>query len=284
MARGGRSDREEVKKTTEFPILTEPHVELKHMFNMGPIERQVSIKEIVFNVYARIEHSKNIGNYLSITVTPKDPKAEVAFMVKVVASYDIFPGQWCPTESDSLDCNKKTSKPLLNKMGFNLNPNVQISVKLDFEVVDQPSIVPRTLVDDVKVYVEEGKKLTLIGHDGRTTVSKRLFKIRSRAFDSMFNHNMKEKQTGEVEMSDFDVKTLDAFAHFLVHEDIKDGTETALGLYLLSDKYDVPALKLQTEKFILDNLKEFDLNQVFDIFVAINRPLVMNGFFKNFLR
>ena len=84
-------------------------------------------------------------------------------------------------------------------------------------------------------------------------------------------------------MDDFKVNTLEAFGHFLIHEEIEDGKETALGLYLLSGRNDVPALRLMSQRFILNNLKDFNLEEVFDVFLAIDRPLVVNGFFKNYL-
>lgn len=264
------------------------YFEFSHMYNSGPLERTITVNGMEYQLYSRIEDPKTIGKYLSVTVWQKGLKKEekaVMFEAKLEASYDIFPNQWCPAEKDTLDREKNTSRPLLNRMGFNLNPNVQVTIKLTFEPprnMIEP-FEPRTLAQDVEAYVDEGKQLTLIGRDGSTMVSKRLFKIRSRAFDVMFKHNLREKQTSEVVMDDFDVKTLEAFKHFLKEEEIENGSETAVGLYLLADKYDVPALRIMSEAFILKNLNHFDKDEIFDIFVAINRPLVVNGFFRNYL-
>ena len=75
-------------------------------------------------------------------------------------------------------------------------------------------------------------------------------------------------------MKDYSSKTLDAFAHFLMTGEIKDGNETASGLILLGDKYDIQFMKREAEKFVKSHFCELDQDEVIDIMCKVSRETV----------
>lgn len=52
---------------------------------------------------------------------------------------------------------------------------------------------------------------------------------------------------------------------------VTDGKETALGLILLGDKYDIQAMKTSAEQFVKKNIAEMDKEDVIDIFSKVSR-------------
>lgn len=124
---------------------------------------------------------------------------------------------------------------------------------------------------DLKSYVEQGPTVTLVGINGNVTVPRRILKLRSRALEAMFSHDSKEKETGEIELKDFDYKILSAFAHFLMTGEITDGKDTALGLLLLGDKYDIQAMRVTAENFVKKNIEQMNEEDVIDIFSKVGR-------------
>lgn len=50
--------------------------------------------------------------------------------------------------------------------------------------------------DDLKLYVERGPSVTLVGADGNVTVPRRILKLRSKALEVILSHGSKEKETG----------------------------------------------------------------------------------------
>lgn len=137
------------------------------------------------------------------------------------------------------------------------------------------------LQGDLKSFIERGQTVTLIGHDGNVTVPKRILKLRSTALEAMFNHDSQEKLTGQIELKDFNKQTLEAFGHFLMTGDIIYGKETALGLIILGDKYDIQKMKEAGEDFVKRNIKRMDKDDLIDVWSKVSRDLlydVMVGF------
>lgn len=162
-----------------------------------------------------------------------------------------------------------------------------VTLRLNFIHIDMngpngASFYP--LLPGLKSYVERGPTVTLIGADGKVTVPRRILKLRSEALEGMFNHNLKEKQTNQIEMADFDCKTLTAFKNFLLTGKITDGEETALGLILLGDKYDIQGMKSAAENFVKDNIVEMDMDDVFDVLSRVCRESLYHAVVKNWIK
>lgn len=156
-----------------------------------------------------------------------------------------------------------TTRPLITDNEF-------VSPLIHFKLTLKP--LPYNPINaSVKSYIERGPTVTLIGYDGSVTVSRRLLKICSSPLEAMFDHDSKEKQTGEIKLDEFDVQTLSAFKDFLLLGQIVDGKQTALQLVLLGDKYDIQQMKEAAEKFIKKNIRYFDKDDVLDIFHKVSR-------------
>ena len=56
------------------------------------------------------------------------------------------------------------------------------------------------------------------------------------------NMDMNEAKSGEVEIKDFNVETMETLIYFLYNEDIQDKTLVNLNLLYAADKYNVPRL------------------------------------------
>ena len=251
--------------------LDKPVFEVSHTFANGPLERQVSFpgSNGVFIIHAsRQQNYNNPFFHLIVKVTPEDNTTR--YKANVVVVYN-------DTDSDTLNQNKPMSKHLLVTGDWEFTSPV--TLKLTFEIEQPLPLVDKQsfqcpISGDVKSYIEDGPVVTLVGSDGSTKVSKRLLKIRSTALRNMLTHDTKEKQTMTVELKDFDCKTLDAFGHFLMTGKIKNGKDTALGLVILGDKYDIQIMKQVSERFVLNHITEMNLDDVLDVFCKLSRDLM----------
>lgn len=133
------------------------------------------------------------------------------------------------------------------------------------------------LKSDLESYIERGPIVTLIGNDGTVSVPRRILELRSKALEVMFDHDSKEKQTGQIELKDFNSKTLEAFACFLMTGEIVNGKETALGLIVLGDKYDIKGMKTAGENFVLENIAQMNKNDVIEVFSKVSVDLVYDA-------
>lgn len=231
----------------------------------GPLNKklQVNGSTTVFTVHARKEGPSH-EPYLLVTVTANhDAKFHVQYTLGPYASF--------PVESGMLSNMKSTSDR--HRFGGDWNYMDPVPLKLTFEELDRKAINLNfcSITGDMLSYFNGGRIITLIGADGSATVRERLLRARSEALEAMFEHDSKEKQTGQIELKDFDSKILSAFAHFLEKGEVKDGKDTALGLILLSDKYDIQYMKEAAELFIKKNIKEMDQDEVLDIYHKVNR-------------
>lgn len=130
---------------------------------------------------------------------------------------------------------------------------------------------------NMEAFIERGPSVTLVGSDGSVSVPKRLLEMWSEALEAMFNHDSLEKRTGQIRMEDYNAKTLTAFKQFLLTGKIENGNETALGLILLADKYDVQVMKKAAEDYVKQNFQEMDKDEVLDILQKVSRNTLFNA-------
>lgn len=86
-------------------------------------------------------------------------------------------------------------------------------------------------------------------------VHKVVLAARSPALAAMLRHDMKEKRTGIIEISDCDSKTFEAFLKFLYggRSDVIV-SENVTRLYEVANMYDVQNLKAECRRFMVENL------------------------------
>lgn len=134
----------------------------------------------------------------------------------------------------------------------------------------------------VKSYIERGPTITLIGRGGSVTIPRRLIQIWSSELEAILKQDSKEGKTGQILFKDFDVRTLTAFTGFLMDPpkydgELEDGKQTALGLALLGDKYNIQPMKDAAVNFVKENINDFNKNDVLDIFYKISRQSLIDA-------
>lgn len=78
---------------------------------------------------------------------------------------------------------------------------------------------------------------------------------RSPVFASMFQNDMKEKETGIVDIEDCNPSSFPTFLCFLYCEDADSlSKENVFSIFTTADKYDVPDLKAKCIEFMKENL------------------------------
>lgn len=169
-------------------------------------------------------------------------------------------------------------KPVHFKLSFSHldDPNSRSQVDLDRNLKSSTN----TFLDDFKKVVKDSKKVTLVGSDGSVEIPKLLLQIRAASLKAMFAHDTKERRESRIVLKDFKVKTLKSYIHFLTTDELKNGKETALELYIFADKYDVPGLKNVARKYVLENVGQFGLDEVFDTFMMIDPAIPKKAFAK----
>ena len=139
----------------------------------------------------------------------------------------------------------------------------------------------RTLFEDAKKFLNGGQQVTLIASNGRVMVPERLLMARSSAFEAMFTHDTIEKRKLEVNLSEFEENVLESFVHFFSTDQILNGKDTSLQLYILADKYDIQSLKVKARQDVLFNIKHLDKQHVMNVFSKIEPNTVKNGILLN---
>lgn len=97
---------------------------------------------------------------------------------------------------------------------------------------------------DVTLYVKKQKHLA-----HRTVLS-----ARSPVFAAMFTNDTLEKKTGIVKITDSDPETFREFLSFLYSGEVNFNKCNICDLYRISDKYNVPKLKLMCVNFMPEHL------------------------------
>ena len=247
--------------------LTNNIFEANHVLDIGPLERRILVpgSTVVFKINARRE-GKGVFCVL-VTITAEDS------LMKFAAVLDTrYNGE---TRRDVISDRRNTSDDLYGDKGWSFTG--PMAIKVEFLNCNPLNIdCNRFLPDfgDIKSYIEGGSQVTMVGSDGSLTVPKRLLEMRSSALEMIFSHDSQEQKSGSIQLKDYDSKTLEAFVHFLMTAKIKDGKETALGLILLGDKYDIQFMKSEAERFVKSHFHELDRDEAMEIMLKVSRKTV----------
>lgn len=96
----------------------------------------------------------------------------------------------------------------------------------------------------------------------------------------MFDHDTEENRKSTVDMKDFDEVTLQSFSNYIWSENFCGDKNSALGMYILADKYDIHPLRKEAEDFVVANLRDFDKDEVFGVFLKIGMEKIKDMFFR----
>lgn len=114
----------------------------------------------------------------------------------------------------------------------------------------------------------------IVGSDGIEVSTKmELLMGSSETFKKMFQPGTKEFRDKRLVIVDFCGAVLKAFVHFLVTHEIDDVLNTTCDLLKLADKYDVPALKSQSEKLLMSNVTYENARELFRLLIQVNSKL-----------
>lgn len=242
--------------------------ETSQKYEQGHLVKRLQVNgyKSVFDVHAwRV---LDFSNKISFLVTITTDTDGTCFDVE----YTLGPYNLRPAESGRLSNMKSTSDQ--HRFGDTYwscmdSMPLKLIFEVDLKALDHGFC---RITGDLLEYINRGRYITLIGADGSgVNVRERLLCARSKALEAMFEYDSKEKQTGQIEMKDFDSKVLAAFVHFMEEGEIKDGKETALGLILLGDKYDIQYMMQEAEKYVRKNIKDMDQDEVLDIYHRVKR-------------
>ncbi|XP_046450201.1 speckle-type POZ protein-like [Daphnia pulex] len=156
--------------------------------------------------------------------------------------------------------------------GWEIKTNIKVytdsiwaSIFIQFNTFSEISVLLQHLTDiyvnqsncDIQFCFQDDRKI-----GGHVSV----LAARSPVFAAMFNHDMKEKQTGEVVIEDIEFEIFQELLHYIYSGRMKTVlTEaTARSLCVAADKYDVPGLKEECTRALLFDLKR---GKAFDLLV-----------------
>ncbi len=90
-----------------------------------------------------------------------------------------------------------------------------------------------------------------------------VLRARSKVFEAMLTHDMREKKTKRIEIEDVRAPVVEAFVAFLHSDAFEDDyAELALELMIMADRYEVKSLIYECEKSLL---KTFDKKNAFNL-------------------
>lgn len=127
------------------------------------------------------------------------------------------------------------------------------------------------LIQDLKKMLSDGRNHDLILKVGNKELlaHQAILSSRSPVFESMLNHDMKEKNSGIIEVPDCDPEAMKLFLSYIYTGRVETLDEIhMLGLYYIADKYDMQRLKKICHNFIKKSLLHTNICEV--IHLAMN--------------
>lgn len=114
-----------------------------------------------------------------------------------------------------------------------------------------------SLSKDYKKVLLEGRNHDLILKVGNKELRAHqdILRARSHVFDSMLSHDMKEKNSGIIDIPDCDPQAMELFLLYVYCGKVETlDQSTMFGLYYIADKYDLKDLKIECCDFIKKSL------------------------------
>ncbi|CAG0902429.1 unnamed protein product [Cyprideis torosa] len=149
-----------------------------------------------------------------------------------------------------------SSSKYLDDCVINDSLTIQCNITIIGESVETTEFEPPVLPCSSSV-VESGKKLfslglhsdiTLLVEDRKFALHKNILAAQSPVFGSMFQHDMLEKQTGEVKITDFSAEVIEELLRFMYSGNVRNIERISEDLFSAAAKYDLKSLQGICEK------------------------------------
>lgn len=102
-----------------------------------------------------------------------------------------------------------------------------------------------------------------------------ILKARSRVFESMLNHDMAEKRSSIINISDCDPESMEQFLSYMYCGKVERlDHDNIFELYYISDKYEVEGLKTECQRFIQQSLSPTNVFEVIQLAVKHNDSIL----------
>jgi len=125
---------------------------------------------------------------------------------------------------------------------------------------DDNNPVPKcNLSDDFSKMLESGyfSDVTLYVEGKPVLAHRNILSARSRVFKAMFEHQLTESNTGEVQIEDMEFSTVKLMLEFIYTGNTPElTTETAMNLLSAADRYELERLKVICEEYLCKHLDE----------------------------
>ncbi|CAG0902031.1 unnamed protein product [Cyprideis torosa] len=173
---------------------------------------------------------------------------------------------------------------------FNDTLTIQCNITIIRESVETTEFEPPVLPCSSSV-VETGEKLfslglhsdiTLLVEDRKFAVHKNILAAQSPVFGAMFQHDMMEKQTGEVKIADFSAEVIEELLRFMYTGNVKN-IEKNRELFAAAAKYNLEALKKICEKRLACSLSSENLYQTL-VLAELHESVYLKDASVRFLR
>jgi BTB/POZ domain len=102
---------------------------------------------------------------------------------------------------------------------------------------------------------------TITAGDQEFKVHKNVVGSRSPVFAAIFESDMKEEKTGEMEITDFNAETVERLLSFLYTGVVQE--KGAMDLYAIASKYQVARLKLKCQEIIISSINNSNALEIF---------------------
>ena len=135
--------------------------------------------------------------------------------------------------------------------------NYSLTIVCDVTVFPEQIKVPRCSLSDDFAQLFDNQKfsdVTLSVNGTEFQAHKNILAARSPVFAAMFEHDMEEKQSGKVEIHDFDGDVIKEMLLFIYTGKVLNLDKMADELLAAADKYQLDRLKAMCEKTLLNNL------------------------------
>lgn len=125
-----------------------------------------------------------------------------------------------------------------------------------------------SLTQDYKKVLLDGKNHDLILKIGdiELRTHRDILRARSRVFQSMLDHDMKEKKSGVIDIPDCDPQAMELFLSYVYCGRVETLDQSnMLGLYYVADKYEMHGLKVDCCEFIKTSLSTTNICDVIQL-------------------
>lgn len=125
-----------------------------------------------------------------------------------------------------------------------------------------------SLIQDYKNVLLDGRNHDLILKigDKELRAHQDILRARSRVFQSMLDHDMKEKSSGIIDVPDCDPRAMELYLSYVYCVTVEAHDQSnMLGLYYIADKYDMKGLKEDCSKFIKKSLSTTNICDIIQL-------------------